>query len=813
MGFWFPFSGCAPWLTPLPRSHPIAQGGNAIGFGGINVTDRRSGGGWASVPIDAGSRKIAVRNAQGAEVAEVMPPTVAPRGQSYAFRGTETAVVGSISCHKNNHRGAGSGTVAMPGLFPRMMDVKYGGSVEVGTCRTSFTAPFQSIGTQLGFDLYSRGGGLPIGWEGLLSDGEFTDSSVFDTTNVMIKALSGTCTTSLDEANRCIGPCDLAKTITEGVVGGLSVVLGAGLGFVGDFGLFAKFIGLEVAVGGATSIMDSAGSSSGTIAMNPSAKLLHARLTDTTTDGYLLQSDKTAFPDAVTAYLNFPSMTFGCASGKCDGANDAMLHTPGENPILSGGAESHSYSSSNDKWHGDVSMHRTMTVGGNLACHTASTGSGNFKSSIGSIPTSLFREISSVDRTAAFGIVDTNTMANVLGGETATLYTLLNGANKTASLFPTLGRKCSLCASLGTPGSTTAARDSECVIEGEADFGSRTVTYALNQEGGVGIDIEADDFFFPEGGDSLLDASSKICVYSAFDEQRATPLQCTDGTDDGVLDRLLGHVISPDGAARPVSNGPCIENNDLVELCSFDTTLHIRDSQDASCQAVPANWNTSCPSPRWSNDVRLVFPSRMSADDAALPRLTNDFDASGLYTSYCANSWGQTKDSPLPFADKSWFKSPIGDPDIPGAPSRGPVPTWLEDSQMYVYCAGDSLSVEERHEFCGGSVENKVPEGRGTYEGLRLENRQSLDQVCRSTGTDASPAQTCLLYVDDVSPFNPTQLQSVVDAFPSTDVEVVIVPASWSAVSMLSVFLAFVETVYYNGRGCLSFLEGAPPRR
>ena len=56
--------------------------------------------------------------------------------------------------------------------------------------------------------------------------------------------------------------------------------------------------------------------------------------------------------------------------------------------------------------------------------------------------------------------------------------------------------------------------------------------------------------------------------------------------------------------------------------------------------------------------------------------------------SYCANSWGQTKDSPLPFSDKSWFKSPIGDPDIPGAPSRGPVPTWLEDSQLYVYCAG-----------------------------------------------------------------------------------------------------------------------------
>ena len=89
---------------------------------------------------------------------------------------------------------------------------------------------------------------------------------------------------------------------------------------------------------------------------------------------------------------------------------------------------------------------------------------------------------------------------------------------------------------------------------------------------------------------------------------------------------------------------------------------------------------------------------------------------------YCANNWGVVDGEP--FADNAWFRSPYGyTDDIPGAPNISNVPRWLDESTAYVYCAGDRLSPEARDDFCRGSGDQ--PEGRGTYEGLRLQNRQA----------------------------------------------------------------------------------------
>lgn len=71
--------------------------------------------------------------------------------------------------------------------------------------------------------------------------------------------------------------------------------------------------------------------------------------------------------------------------------------------------------------------------------------------------------------------------------------------------------------------------------------------------------------------------------------------------------------------------------------------------------------------------------------------------------------------------------------------------------------------------------------------------------MCKNTGTPSAPKQTCLLYVGDPGPFgNPTRIGDIAAAFPSTDVEIVIVPANFTAVSMMALYLAFVDTTYYN---------------
>jgi hypothetical protein len=110
-----------------------------------------------------------------------------------------------------------------------------------------------------------------------------------------------------------------------------------------------------------------------------------------------------------------------------------------------------------------------------------------------------------------------------------------------------------------------------------------------------------------------------------------------------------------------------------------------------------------------------------------------------------------------------------------------------------VYCAGDLLSPSERDNFCRGSLDQ--PEGRGTYEGLRLDNRQDLADVCHDTGPRS---HKCLLYSADPGPYAPEKLQTILDTYQEDAVDVAVVPVNFTVVSWAALFLGFTETTYYN---------------
>lgn len=183
---------------------------------------------------------------------------------------------------------------------------------------------------------------------------------------------------------------------------------------------------------------------------------------------------------------------------------------------------------------------------------------------------------------------------------------------------------------------------------------------------------------------------------------------------------------------------------------------------------------------------RVVFPSPVTQDHE-INRLTTDWDSLAQDTSYCANNWG-VKDK-IPFTDPEWYRSPYGDSSYPGSPGPGAAPAFVEESSMFVYCAGDRLSVQNRALFCKGTTTS--PEGYGVYEGLRLANRQSLKEVCRTVGDGVK----CLLWPNDPGPYGASALQTIVDAFAGKSVDAVVVPVNFTVASWAGLFLTFTDTV------------------
>lgn len=775
--------------TALTPFHPIAQGMGSVGFGGYNYTDSP----WTRLPADPTTQSIPVRDGNGFERTRVMPTFERPSGDSAAYRGTEAAVVASTECHNNNHRGArpGGGPISMPALFPRSFDLEMGWG-SVGSCAglTSASAPIQAWGDMPLVDLTGRGGGSsPAAQQmtGQIKD-FLSDSSKLWIKDADVGADNTANVCAVEDANRCVGACDLGMAIGKGIAGGLELVIGAFVNPFSDFGLFAKFLGVVSVAAGGESIMDAAGSQTGSLSVASVANAFRGRLTDDygaddAEPAFLVRTQHTT-ADLLTLYREYPSMVHGChpdaAPGECFATSELpLVHAADENPVrpVTGGVSQADLDAKN-VWTAKSSLHRSMTVGGNLACHAAISG-GNFKRDLGEIKIDSLRAYKNGDATIEFGVVEAEHMA---ASQDGFLYTLTDGDGKSASLFNDLPAACSLCSGIGSPGTTTFTQPGCTINHDGADLG---ISYSLLH--GVGTDPLAVDLF-----EGALETASRVCLYSHdVDEATlatATPTLCSSQTGEPTaVDSLLGWKVSE----RVPIPGPCLWANDVVESCSFDSSLELKEDAAVKCNHFPANATTSCANPRWNNDNRVIFPVEVKGA-ALLRRQTSDYDGLAAHTAYCANNWGVGSDG-IPFSDATWFQSPYGDADYPGAAPRGPVPSWLPDSNMYVYCAGDRLSVDDRHGFCRGS--DVQPEGRGVYEGLRLSNRQELDEVCRKTG---KTEVTCLLYAADVGPYGPENIQAIADAYQQHNVEIVVIPLNFTVVSWAALFQAFTETTYYN---------------
>ena len=793
--------GTVVFKTFAPRTaisvfHPIAQGMGSVGFGGYNYTD--ANGPWTRIPADPTTQPIPVLDGNGVVQTKVMPTFEVPTGLSSAYRGTEAAVVASTECHNNNHRGAqpGTGPIAMPGLFPRSFDLEMGWG-SVGSCAylTTDQAPIQVWGDMPYVDLTGRGGGSsPAAHQmttGLGSIAGYLSSNSklwIDEGQVGADNTARVCV--VEDANRCVGVCDLGATIAKGVIGGLEIVVGAVVNPLSDYGLFAKFLGLSSFVGGGESIMDAAGAQSGSLSTDLVANAFRAQLfdlygQDQPEPAYLVRTQYTS-NDPLDLYRNYPSMVMGCHPDAEDGncfadSEPPLAHSDAENPVkYVPGGRTQAQLAKENVWSAKGSMHQTMTIGGNLACHSAmSEDGGSFKRDLGEIKIDGVRAYRNGDSTIEFGVVDAEHMA---ASQAGFLYTMTDADGKAASLFNSLPSECSLCSGIGTPGDTTNPQPG-CTLKNPETNADLAAAYSLLH--GVGTDPLAAELF-----DGALETASRVCLYphTAKIAELGNPDLCSSQTSEPTaVDSLLGWSVSQKEAIA----GPCLWSNDVTESCAFDTSLELKEPSAIKCNHFPSNATSSCANPRWNNDKRVIFPVPV-AGSALLRRQTSDFDPLAASTAYCANDWGVGSNG-LPFENATWWQSPYGDSDYPGAAPRGPVPRWLPESEMYVYCAGDRLSPSDRHQFCGGT--DTQPEGRGVYEGLRLSNRQDLDEVCRKTGKDHT---TCLLYADDPSPFSPANLQTIVDRFQEQSVEIVIVPMNFTVVSWAALYLAFTETVYYN---------------
>ena len=260
--------GVAVFLTAAPRTRasifsPIAQGVDSVGFGGINYTDNAPGAGWEQSSADPGTQSIPVRNSKGETVMEIMPTLQQPRGNSFAFRGVEAAAVASTTCFTENHRGAAAEggpvrppppptpvcnrdayplclQIRMPGLFPRTMDLMMGWG-KVDSCVDARGSDvIQALADQPLFDLTGRGGGSSpqfasitgpiyswaagVGYALNPSGEENSELWIHADTNYggEVMADTGGLVCATQDANRCVGPCNLVKTIVTGVVGGPS---------------------------------------------------------------------------------------------------------------------------------------------------------------------------------------------------------------------------------------------------------------------------------------------------------------------------------------------------------------------------------------------------------------------------------------------------------------------------------------------------------------------------------------------------------------------------------------------------------------
>lgn len=442
-------------------------------------------------------------------------------------------------------------------------------------------------------------------------------------------------------------------------------------------------------------------------------------------------------------------------------------------------------------WNGKTAMLETTSIGAALGCHTAAAGSGSFKQN-GQIPADFgLRTFGYIDENTGgsmtFQTASVPTFADFLKADDGTprLYTAIDkGTGDTFDVRAKLGPQtlCGLCAGIGAASVTSLGRK-ECKMDG------RRIRYDLEDSLGV-FDPEANRFFTGTGiYTERIHNVSRVCFdyYDAL----ANSSVCVDAataTGDSDLERLIGVNLRSglELRDRAVKNPACFGNLHAASApsCDIDFGLFHRAEDSPACHAPKIRYNSSCISPRWSNDERLVFPETVPST-AVPPPDGFDYDFRAERVSYCANG-------PWNFSTPEWYQMPETRPDGRVLSEHDP------DSLAYVYCSSDRRTPASRHKLCRGSRDAGRGEGYITVFGLRLGIRTKINQVCTAR---ADGVQACLFYPGETSGGFPT-IQSIIDAFPdaaTTALEITVVPIGFRTIAAaLLAYMADVSTIYFN---------------
>ena len=520
--------------------------------------------------------------------------------------------------------------------------------------------------------------------------------------------------------------------------------------------------------------------------------------------------------DGTWASLFGPSSRWKVNGGNRRSANDYVEDVAGSTPNQNDCHRLH-IGVSDDKggpqtpwWAGHTSVLETTTLGIQLGCRTAEEG-GEFKqagpaSEARSFGLRSFRYESDADGSSIeFQTTEADLVSRFFAGKDGDkrIYTAVDSDGEPFDIRSTVGPAglCDLCAAIGPASDTSMTRES-CRLPG----GSRLLMrYDIEDSLGI-FDRPASNFFGETGlYTDETHSISKVC-FEYFDVL-ANSTECVEAetaTGNSNIERLLGAKLGRNVplAERAVDRPACIGNlhSGTAATCDIDAGLFHVAEDAAVCTSPTVTFNTTCPSPRWSNDRRITFPEPVP-QDAFPPPTFSDFDPRAEDVSYCANVWN--------FSDPRWYESP----EAPRV-DRNILSRHDPASKSYVYCAGDSRTPETRHRFCLGDETTGTGEAYITVFGVRLGIRTTRGDLCHLR-LDGS--YICLFFPGETGGAFPT-VQSVIDAFddiPTVPIEIVAVPASFDIVaSAVLMFMTDVSTIYYNSPsdvGAENYVESAGP--
>ena len=452
-------------------------------------------------------------------------------------------------------------------------------------------------------------------------------------------------------------------------------------------------------------------------------------------------------------------------------------------------------------WAGRTAMLESATVGLQIGCMVAKKGSGEFKLSGSFVKTNNFAkgqqvtQYTTADKSGnpkapVLGFTMFNgTATDTLFGDGTPAYTAVDGDGNPLDIMSRFGKRymCGLCAAIGaaTDHSPRRSDPQKCTAGPSGEYHIR---YNIQESLGV-YDAHANNFF--TNRTHLYNRSAakiKRVDFSYFNSlgTNQSGFTWTEGEDtlEGEkIQRLLG-VNLKSGFA--VDTPPC--RGDLYmatsPYCEIDQNLFVsEEGEKITCVPAKSSYGTSCPSPRWSNDYRVTFPTTIPGN-APVPEKDIDFDARAARVSYCANG-------PWNFSDPGWYSK--SNADLLSLPN-----TNRTTSAAYVRCDGDPRTPEARKAFCAGSPDTYTPEAYITTFGIVPGKKTRVGDMCRP---NLLGGHTCVVFASDIES-TVNNFQTIIDAFPDTSdtqISFMAVPVAERVVAeAILLYQTDVSTLYFN---------------